>query len=1098
MLEKNTHWGWFLGMTIGSLNAFWCNYAIAQITPDNTLPNNSNVRLEGSTFDITGGTQAGNNLFHSFQQFSVRTGETAHFNNALDIQNIVSRVTGRSVSDINGLIRANGSANLFLLNPNGIIFGQNASLDVRGSFVATTANAIQFGDLGFFSATNPNAPSLLSINPSALLFNQIADQRVNSIESQAFLSVPTGRSLLLVGGNISPNAESSGKIVLSGGRLRAPGGRIEVGGLGEPGKVDINTAGSDLSLIFPTNIKRADVSVVNSSEIDVTSGNGGNIAIYAQTLDILDGSDICAGIGAQGACGSEASDFGFEGSQAGDITLNALDVITIDGQVSEVNNLVSSNTIGNGGNINISASSLFVSNGGIIATATFGQGNAGRVNISALDTVLLDASDSNSFIVSNVGPDAVGNSGGIDITTGVLDIKNGFQIQSITGGEGNSGKVTVLARDRVSLDGTNSRGFRSGIFANVNSRAQGSSGGIDLTISDGSLSVTNGGIINSSTFGQGNAGSVNISALDTVLLDAGDSRSFILNNVSSNAVGNSEGINITTGVLDVKNGSQIQSVTLGQGNSGKVTVLARDRVSFDGRVQERFPSAIFTDVEEGATGNSGGIDITTDSLFITNRAQITSTTSGVGNSGNINIQAQDQVYLLNSIIITEITEFGGVGTGGDININTGSLVLKNASALLADTEYQGDAGNIKIVARDSVILEGTGPSAGDINNIVPSQISTTVDRRVPNTTGNGGDISIITGSLSVRDEGFINATTYGRGNAGNIDVQATGLVSLDNSDITTSVARQAVGKGGDINITAESLFLTNNTNVGANSFGQGDAGNIGIATKDSIRIDRALITAETASGNGGNITLEPGKLLLLRRGSRISTTAGTAQQGGNGGNITINAPNGFVVSVRNENSDITANAFDGRGGEIRINSSDVFNFEQRDRKALERELGTTEPTELNPQRLQTNDITAFSQNNPTLEGQISINTPDVDQNLGLIELPSVLADASDVINTGCAAFAGEGSEFIITGRGGLPPSPDQPLSTDVVWSDTRLPATTAQQQTQEKPVAKLPSKAEMGKFVPARGWVFNGKGEVTLISHVNHTTESTSTSCPKP
>ncbi|MBC7969124.1 MAG: filamentous hemagglutinin N-terminal domain-containing protein, partial [Verrucomicrobia bacterium] len=153
-------------LTGSILSALLCAQPIAaQVIPDTTLPAGERSQVTGNpTVQIDGGARRGGNLFHSFSQFSVPTGGTAYFNNAADVQNIFSRVTGRSVSNIDGLLRANGTANLFLLNPNGILFGPNASLNIGGSFVASTANCINFADHFQYGATDPQTTPLLTVS----------------------------------------------------------------------------------------------------------------------------------------------------------------------------------------------------------------------------------------------------------------------------------------------------------------------------------------------------------------------------------------------------------------------------------------------------------------------------------------------------------------------------------------------------------------------------------------------------------------------------------------------------------------------------------------------------------------------------------------------------------------------------------------------------------------------------------------------------------------------------------------------------------------------------------------------------------------------
>ena len=724
---------------------------------------------------IDGGARRGNNLFHSFREFNVDQGRSVFFTDP-GVRNIFSRVTGGSESQILGALGVQGSANLFLINPNGIIFGSNARLDVRGSFTATTANAIQFGDQGFFSATNPTAPALLTVQPSAFLFNQINPAPIvnNSVAAAApnpsgalgiGLRVPAGSSLTLLGGNVSSNR----------GGMNAVGGRIEIGGLSQPGTVVLN---SDDSLSFPSGVARAEVSLRNP-RIDVAAGGGGTITINAGNLEILgDSSRLFAGIGFRS---------GFVGAQAGDITLNA-DTIRLGGG-AVIDNGVRALSVGNSGNIRITTNSLSLTEGSRLRSIGIGQGNVGSIIIHARDRISIDGVNPNNNEVS-----------GIFSTIGVT---------TVVGGPG------VIA-----------------FFA-------GNSG--DIRITTGFLSLTNRGQLVTSTLGKGNAGNVIIDARDDVSLD---NRSAILSavgdvNLAVTAVGNGGDIRINASSFSLTNGAQLIVSTRGIGNAGNVIINARDRVSLDGiNPIGNTASTIFSNVgdftlDRVAVGNGGDIRITAGSFSLTDGAQIVASTVAKGNAGNVMIEARDTVTLDNSSIFSAVGNTGSkviaVGNGGDIRITTGSLTLTNDAQLFASTLGKGNAGNVIIDANNDVALDNRSAISSAVGSI--DSATTAV--------GNGGDIRIATSSFSLKNGSRLSANTFAEGNAGNVTVDARDGITLDNqSGISSAVsdvnsATTAVGNGGDIRIAADSFSLKNGSQLSASTFGQGNAGKVIVAAHDA-------------------------------------------------------------------------------------------------------------------------------------------------------------------------------------------------------------------------------------------------------------------------
>ncbi|MGH2414315.1 MAG: S-layer family protein, partial [Microcystaceae cyanobacterium] len=290
------------------------------------------------------------------------------------------------------------------------------------------------------------------------------------------------------------------------------------------------------------------------------------------------------------------------------------------------------------------------------------------------------------------------------------------------------------------------------------------------------------------------------------------------------------------------------------------------------------------------------------------------------------------------------------------------------------------------------------------------------------------------------------------------------------SGLFANTAPNSTGDGGNIFIDPRTVNIRDGAGISVTSRGIGKAGNIQLQTGSLTLENGAFLSAETASSEGGNIQLQVRDLLLMRHNSKISTTAGTASAGGNGGNIKINT--GFLIAVPNENSDITANAFEGRGGNIQITTQGIFGIQLRERQ-----------TSLS-------DITASSDFG--VNGIVEINTPDIDPSRGLVELPEKTVDVAGLVAQGCPADVGpRASKFVITGRGGLPENPSQPLSGDAVQVDLVEPAPVGSRGANPAPGAEDRTNAKSSvptTIVEAQGWAMNDKGQVILTAYKSNGT----------
>lgn len=709
----------------------------------------------------------------------------------------------------------------------------------------------------------------------------------------------------------------------------------------------IGLLGGSITLKTQADILATNGSILSNSFTPIPGSKGGDINVTARLLSLAEGSIVSVRTLGQGDGGNaridvkqlivedgsfiSTSTFPGATGRGGDLTVIASESVELRGATSanSPSSLLSqTGGAGDGGNLTIETKKLMIRDGAGVSTQAFGQGDGGTLNVTASESVELigtgpssvDGLPSGLFSITSgrFAEALAGDGGNVTITTEKLIVRDGAWIDASTTSEGQAGTVKITASESVELIGTSLvDGLPSALFtettglfaeapagdagkiaietgrlilqdgAQISATTSTSGNGGDIDIKTGSLSLTNGTVIKTSTLGEGDAGSIVVQAKDTVSLT---NNSLILSNVwdaqgvpAKGKVGN---ILIEARAVSLLDGAQLQAGIFsgGQGEAGIISVKAQDSISFSGTNFAGQSSGIFTDVESEAVGNGSDILLLADSISLNNGAVITARNAGEGNAGNLTIETKHLLLAEGSQVSANTT---GQGDAGDIFVRAANSVdVKDGSQLRTDTSGQGNAGNVTIDAPNAVVtFDGT--SIVD-NELTPSGIVTVVlpvEGLMNDRTG--GDINITAKSLSLSNFAQLSALTAGQGNGGDINVLISDSISLDNNALIVSTAEPGgIGDAGAITVQANSLSLNNNSQLLTNTFREGNAGNILVQVDDFITLtNRSGILSSVDKegiGIGGDIDIQA-RSLSLTGGSQVQTLLFRAENGFSGG-----------------------------------------------------------------------------------------------------------------------------------------------------------------------------------------------------------------------
>jgi filamentous hemagglutinin family protein len=1011
--------------------------------------------------------------------------------------------------DLLNLLNSFGVPDSFIGNGGDVILDSRSNIALKGSALTDLDVGLgldvglDFSLINTSSATGDAGDITLVANDAVFLTNTFILSDTSGFGSGGDVAIKAGSVSLTdgtliststsgtgLGGNLSVDASESVELVNSNLLATTVGD-------GEAGDLSITTG----------KLTVRDASVVAS----LTYGNGdaGDLRIDTEQLIVKDGVIATSTLqdGSDGAL--------LTNGRGGELIINASDSVELIGTAADgqfavdipildfvleqipIGLFSTSQSLGDAGNLSIATRELIVRGGAAISASTLNAGQGGDLLINASERVELRGTSSGSgdqTIASALLSESngSGDGGNIVLTTPELIIRDGAIISAgagviplTTATIGNAGNLTITA-NLIELSGTS---------ANLETRSAlltataGSGDAGDLQIDTNQLIVRDGAVILAATFREGSGGSLTINATDSIKL-VGTASDNLPSSLSSGTAGTgaSGDLTLNTRALTIQDGAVVSVATYAQGTGGNLAVNASEIVELVGTAADGRPSSLsaasglegvssipllqtFGVDPSQATGESGNLSINTERLIIRDRAEASAATLGGGVGGTLTVTATESVNLSDGGRLT--TETQGAAAAGSLTIDTRQLIVQDDALVSASTSGSGEGGSLQVRATESVFLNqgrlltqsSAAGSAGDV--MVDTQqltLQAGAEVSAATTSSQGGDITIQgLDRLQVLNS-LISASTE-TGIAGSVTVNASESMQLSGSG-GLSVEATNGGTAGSLTLETGELSVQDGAQVTVSS-PEGQAGNMTI-TANTLLLNQGRLTAETGTSSaegGANITLSGLDFLLMDNESLISASALAAANGGN-----INIDSQFIVALPPqgvEGSDIVANAVEGNGGRVNITTEGLFGIDFR------------------PSRTPENDITASSEFG--IAGEVTITRPDVDPSRGLAELPTDLVDAEGLVDRSCqSGGTARRSSFAVTGRGGLPLNPTEPLSSDAVWQDLRSPAqqgvNRSSQNVQREELGAQTAAPSTAKIVEAQGWIIDLDGKVVLTA----------------